>query len=146
MSFSFFGVISLIILIISAAALIIHHNVVKVRASLDQYMMQFEELLHDRLEIIIEIAEELKQPSICEACEAYLNADTREITKAWAKIEKITAPIKEELNKALTENAQEIDVVVTGYNGLADAYNNRISKLPGRLIAYIVGLEAVKEL
>ena len=147
---SIFGAMSLVVLIVCVAALVLHVRVLKKRSRVDDAMAEFDELLRDRLEIYLDLAGDAQGDfeDIENICESYVLAETRQIIKSWAKIEKSVAPLKSEINKneALAQNAKDIDAMVRAYNNNVAVYNDSIAHFPGKIIALAVGFTAVKVL
>ena len=165
---SIFGAISLVVLVVCVAALVLHFRVLKKRSQIDDAMSRFDELLRDRLEMYIDLAEDIPGDfeEIENLCESYVFAETRQIIKSWAKIERAVAPLKtakdkkealtqmnreetrqlEEpsLQSKLSENAKEIDAMVRDYNDGVVVYNENISRFPGKIVALAVGFTAAK--
>ena len=150
MMISIFGIVSLVIFVFCAAALFFHNRLVEKRGAVDNLMAQFDDLLHERLELYVELAEDIAEDNdeIRNICEAYISAETRQIIKAWAKIQKVMMPLKAESEKdeALTENAYEIVVSVRAYNEYVEIYNRCITRFPWKIIAFAVGFKAMKSL
>lgn len=143
---SIFSGVSLVIFVFCAAVLFLHHRLIGKRGAVDYFFAQFDDLLRERLDLYIDLAEALED--ISSLCESYLAAETTQIIKDWAKIQKTIAPIKDDVDKdeSLTENAHEMALALRDYNESIAVYNQSIARFPWKIVAFAVGFKAMKPL
>ncbi|MCL1843862.1 MAG: hypothetical protein FWF79_08615 [Defluviitaleaceae bacterium] len=150
---SLFGAMSLIILIASVAALILHFKVMKFRGAVDDSLEKTDSLLRDRIEIIYNLAREaeenldnpLAMRQIIKMCETHASYDTQKLIKTRTELEEsaseLLAASNCEINKkALSDNTEEIRLADIGLQNVAAEYNKYISATPGNIMALMLGL------
>jgi len=147
---SILGVISLVILVICLIILVLHFRVLGKRAAMDDALSTLDELLHDRMELLVDYADSL-EPDRTESEEIYtlyellVTAETRQILKFWAKMQKFVTG-NDALQKETEENTAKVTETVIKYNASTEAYNKCISKHPGKLVAYVLSFKPQKQL
>ena len=140
-----FGILSVLVLLGSVAALIFHSRLLLLRGTLDNCLNKLDEHLRLRLEIIYEIAEIMEdEQGIIEQCIENSGKDTRQIIRNLPKLHKAIEDLKNNEDKALEENAQEIEQSTKAYNDVLVKYNEYVSKFPGIVLAFLVGLKTEK--
>jgi len=141
------GLLSIIALLVSVGALLLHSRLLFLRGAVDDSFKELEELIHDRLQIIYDIASTLEDSQdLKERCIKYSGREVRQILKSMHKLHKaITAiPVDSELKDELTENSHEIERAVRAFNEVLVKYNRYVSKFPGRIVSFAVGLKPEK--
>lgn len=147
------SVVLLIVLISCVVLLFAHKKLIASRMNLDEAKKDFASLIKDRLDIYLDIATYSAGnfKNAIELCENYLHEELSYILRNWAKIEKAMKPLLENDSddiyndtEALKKNADEIRTAETAYHNYAQVYNKKIARLPWKLVAIAVGLEAEK--
>ena len=121
---SFFGIISVVVFTASVAAMVLHFNVMKRRAALDNALAQLDDLLRERLELLYET----ESNEIRKQCEAAAALETRELLRHFP------APYNDE-----TANATE------ALNTAIETYNVYIATFPAKQMAAVLGLAQEKK-
>ena len=146
---SMLGVLSLVILLLSVGALILHYRLLQLRGALDDSFSGLDELLRVRLEIIYDIANTMENShELKERCIRYSGREVRAIIKSMPKFHKAIAAthIENDIKTALTENTHEIERSIRTYNENLLKYNTYVSKPPGIILAFAVGLKSEKQI
>ena len=163
---SIFGIISIMIVMISVAAMVIHNRVMKKRTPVDTHLAELEDLVRDRVEMLYRCSRPGSE--LRALCDQYIDLDFESIQKAlpdigmafddaWEAGNLITdAPFKEDSASAadhnitiatLDNNAQAIQETTAALNQAIDSYNDFITNRPHDiLMAHVLGLTTVEPL
>jgi hypothetical protein len=137
--FSVFGIISIIVFLISVRFLVLHYQVMKKRGAADEKLAALDNLLRERLEIVYEQTENLPDTQeLRELCEIFSAYETKKLIKSINRLNKAIEIIPEEsLAVNITETEQATDI----FKQSAAEYNAYIAAFPANFMAYILGLE-----
>lgn len=113
----------------------LHQRLLNFRGNVDDSLMNLDECLRIRLEIIYDFNEKAID---------YAEKTTHELIKLLPKIDKLLDEVDEENKKSLDENAQKIEHSVRDYNEALEKYNAHISKPLEKIIGSMVGLKNEK--
>jgi len=158
---SIFGIVSIVIALISVVAIVLHNRVMNKRTPVDTYLEELEVLLRDRVEMLHgSAAPGSRLRSLCDQC-TYL--DFESILEALPDVNEalddakeagdliISGSFKDDFEAAaaenitftaIDENAQKIQETITALNQSIENYNSFIASRLGVLMAQILGLEA----
>ncbi|MCL2358020.1 MAG: hypothetical protein FWC70_12855, partial [Defluviitaleaceae bacterium] len=130
--FSEFGVIAIIVALISIGALVLHFYVMKRRVASDKCLAEIDALLRTRIELLYET-----QPrEVHEILAATF--ETRSLLAALAQAE-----IR---GSELCENIIETEIAVRAYNDAVAVYNDCIAKYPAKIMAFLLGLSREEDM
>jgi len=144
-----FGLISIIVLLFSVAALVIHFRILQLRGNADDSFIQVETLIRKQVDLFYDIGAAHKTgSSLCDLCEEADELHAKEVFASLPSIEKELENLKIEADEQapLKENMHELMRSAEEYNKHTEKYNTFIRSLPGSAMAAIVGLKYEKAL
>ena len=157
---SIFGFVSVLIAVISVAAIVLHNRVMGKRAPVDTHLARLEDLLRDRVEMIYRYSRPGSE--LRGLCDEYIDLDFESIIKTLPDIGRafedekeagnliISEPLDDDLDPeaddyvtmaGLESNAQAIIETTTTLNQAIESYNSFITGRPQEiLMARVLGL------
>ncbi|MCL2225661.1 MAG: hypothetical protein FWB96_11905 [Defluviitaleaceae bacterium] len=136
------GVVSLVVVVVSVGAMVLHYRVLKRRGAVDESFAVLDDLLRLQLEIIYEAAEGLPTPEdiseIKEMCEVFSEYETYKLSKALPKLRK-AASLGE--HEELSATVSETETAAAELSRAIEKYNDYAATFPACLMISILGLE-----
>ena len=153
---SMFGIISVVVALISIAIIVLHNRVMIKRAPVDTYSAALEDLLRQRIEVLIHACRiDTELYALCHKC---VDLDLYAMAEALPDIDRACvmdlheedddteeyAPVDWEW---LTDNSQAIEENAAALNQAIEEYNNLVTgSIAGRMMALILGMTAEEPL
>ena len=142
--FSVFGIILLVVMILSSLALLLHYRVMKSRGKVDESFQLLDTFLRDRFDLIMKLSRDTSsEEKIMQYWKDNLVASTQQLIKVMPKLNKAITPLLDDPEKSeiLIEDFQDLEFVVKMYNEHVQIYNDIVSQFPWSAIAFISGLK-----
>ena len=132
---SIFGVISVVIAILSVATIVLHNRVMGKRTPVDTHLAALEDLLRERIEILYQTSyPDSELYTLCTQC---IDLDFNDIIKALPHIDRASFDCEE----VHTDNAKAISETTAALNHAIEEYNKYITgRFPAVFMASILGL------
>jgi len=146
---SLFGLVSIVVLVLSAAALVLHFRVLVLRGQVDDSFAQVEVLVRVRIDLIYDLGTNHDDGSeLCLMCEEADASHAKDVFASFPEIEKVLEDLRLEPDSfiPLKENKTEVLSAAGVYNVHLEKYNLFIGKLPGSVMAHVIGLKQEKAL
>lgn len=142
-----FGVISLLVLVMSALALGLHFRVIRKRITVDESAKEVDKLLRNHLDLLLELSEFTAQyDEMYKLWEKNLFSNTTNLIKTLPEIEKFLSLEHDDDKLDLEESNTEIELFVKTHNEKIKIYNDVITRFPWSVIAFATGLKVLRSL
>ena len=136
---SIFGIVSILIALLSIAAIVLHNQVMNKRAPVDTYLAELEDLLRDRIEILYHTSSQHTELHVL--CDQYIDLDMPAMLKALPYIHRAAYDADLHTSTTITQNAEVIQETTAALNQAIEAYNGFITgRPPMAAMAFILGL------
>ena len=135
---SIFGIVSVVVALISVAIIVLHNQVMSKRTPVDTHLEALEDLLRQYVEELYHTCH--PDSELFDLCSQCVDLDFDSIVKALPDISRAS-----EIDLYIDghENIQAIQDTAEALNLAIEEYNNFITgRLPGKLMALVLGLTA----
>ena len=133
---SIFGIVSVVVALVSIAIIVLHNRVMIKRAPVDSYIVALEDLIRGRLESLYESSPHGSE--LQALCIQYMDLDLNSMVKALPEIDRAYEGdmyIDEHaINQAINETAQDLNQAIQEYNRFITG------SLPVSLMAQVLAL------
>ena len=140
---SMFGIVSIVIVLVSAAAIVLHNRIMKKRAPVDMYLEELEEQLRKRVEMLYHASP--RDSDLYSLCDQCIDLDLSGLLNAMPDIDTALEdypPTSDDEISALEENTQAIQSTEQALNQAIESYNDFITRpIAGRFMALVLGFE-----
>jgi len=142
-----FGVVSALVLVLSALALALHFRVIRKRIAVDESAKEVDKLLRDHLDLLLDLSELTTQyDEMYELWEKNLFSNTAKLVKTLPELEKFLSLEDDEDKLDLEESNNEIELFIKTHNEKIKTYNEVITRFPWSIIAIATGLKVIRSL
>ena len=142
-----FGVISALVLVLSALALALHFRVIRKRIAVDESAIEVDKLLRNHLDLLLDLSEFTAQyDEMYELWEKNLFSNTAKLVKTLPELERFLSLEDDEDKQDLESSNNEIELIIKTHNEKIQIYNEVITRFPWSIIAFATGLKVLRSL